>query len=54
VGWIACCLLVVLLLPIGAMLYLDILQAKKEVSEQVKKVETLRRQVEQKQRENEK
>jgi hypothetical protein len=33
---------------------MDILQAKTEVSEQIKKVEALRRQVEQKQREKEK
>jgi len=49
-GWIAACVLVALLLPIGAMLYLDILEAKHEVKQQVEKVEKLRREVERKQR----
>jgi hypothetical protein len=40
-----------LLLPLGAMLYLDILEAKHEVKEQVEKVEKLRREFERKQRE---
>ena len=53
-GWLACCLLVAFLLPIGAMLYMDILQAKAEVSEQIKKVEKLRRQIDQKQRDKDK
>ena len=50
VGWVAACVLVAFLLPIGAMLYLDILEAKHEVKEQVEKVEKLRREVERKQR----
>jgi hypothetical protein len=50
IGWIACCVLIALLLPLGAMLYLDILEAKHEVSVQLEKVEKLRRQVEQQQR----
>lgn len=50
VGWVAACVLVALLLPIGAMLYLDILEAKHEVKQQVEKVEKLRREVERKQR----
>jgi hypothetical protein len=45
-GWIACSVLVAVLLPLGAMLYLDILQAKHEVKEQLEKVEKLRREVE--------
>jgi len=45
-GWIAACVLVALLLPLGAMLYLDILEAKHEVKEQVEKVERLRREIE--------
>ena len=49
-GWIACCVLIALLLPLGAMLYLDILEAKHEVNQQVEKVEKLRRQVEEQQR----
>jgi hypothetical protein len=42
--------LVALLLPLGAMLYLDILEAKHEVKAQVEKVEKLRRELERKQR----
>jgi len=53
-GWIAACVLVALLLPIGAMLYLDILEAKHEVKQQIEKVERLRRQVEQEKRKNDK
>lgn len=54
-GWIAACVLIALLLPLGAMLYLDILEAKHEVKEQVEKVEKLRRQiVEQERRKNDK
>jgi cell division protein FtsB len=54
IAWIACCVLIALLLPLGAMLYLDILEAKNEVKQQVEKVEKLRRQIEQKERDKEK
>ena len=54
VGWIAACVLVVLLLPFLGMLYMDVLQTRYEAQEQVQKVEKLRRQVEQKEREKEK
>ena len=50
VGWIAACVLIGLLLPMGAMLYLDILDAKHDVKQQLEKVEKLRRQIEQQQR----
>jgi type II secretory pathway component PulJ len=53
-GWIAACVLVALLLPIGAMLYLDILEAKHEVKQQMEKVERLRREMEQERRKNDK
>ena len=53
-GWIAACVLVALLLPLGAMLYLDILEAKHEVKQEVEKVEKLRRQIEQEKRKNDK
>jgi nitric oxide reductase large subunit len=53
-GWIAACVLIALLLPIMAFLYLDILETKNEAKVQVEKVEKLRRQVEQKEREKEK
>ena len=54
VGWIAACVLIALLLPMGALLYVDILEAKNEVKQQLEKVEKLRRQIEQKQREKDK
>ena len=54
VGWIAACILIALLLPMGALLYVDILEAKNEVKQQLEKVEKLRRQIEQKQREKDK
>ena len=54
VGWIAACVLVILLLPILGMLYVDVLQTRNEAKQQVEKVEKLRRQVEQKEREKEK
>jgi hypothetical protein len=54
VGWIAACVLVVLLLPILGMMYIDVLQAKHEAKQQVEKVEKLTRQIEQKEREKQK
>ena len=54
VGWIAACVLVILLLPILGMLYMDVLQTRNEAQEQIQKVEKLRRQIEQKEREKEK
>jgi hypothetical protein len=53
-GWIAACVLVALLLPLGAMLYLDILEVKNEVRQEVEKVQKLRRQYEQEKRRNDK
>jgi hypothetical protein len=49
-GWIACCVLIALLLPLGAMLYMDILEAKHEVKAQSEKVERLRREIEREKR----
>ena len=46
VGWIACCVLVILLLPIMGIILMDTLEAKHQVNQQVEKVEKLRRQVE--------
>lgn len=51
VGWIAALVLVGLMLPLNAMLFMDILEAKHEVKAQVEKVEKLRRELEQKERE---
>ena len=50
-GWIAAGVLVALLLPLGAMLDLDILEVKHEVRQQLEKVEKLRREIEREQRE---
>jgi di/tricarboxylate transporter len=46
-GWIAACLLAGLMLPLLAMLYLDVLETKNEAKQSIEKVEKLRRQVEQ-------
>ena len=51
VGWIAACVLVAFLLPLLAMLYLDVLETKHEAKQQIEKVEKLRREVERKNRE---
>ena len=53
-GWVAACVLIALLLPLMGFLYLDILETKNEAKSQIEKVEKLRRQVEQKEREKEK
>ena len=52
VGWIAACLLVVLLLPLLGMLYLDVLQTKKEAQMQIEKMEKVRREVEKEKRDD--
>lgn len=49
-GWIAACVLFVFLLPLMAMLYLDVLETKHEAKAQVEKVEKLRREIERKER----
>ena len=49
-GWVAAVLLVGLLLPLLGMLYVDILEAKHEVKAQMEKVEKLRREIEQQNR----
>jgi len=46
VGWIAACVLVILLLPVLGMLYIDVLQAKHEAKQQQEKVQRLIKQVE--------
>lgn len=45
-GWVAACVLVVLLLPLIGMLYMDVLQTKKEAQTQIEKMEKVRREVE--------
>jgi hypothetical protein len=49
-GWVACCILIALLLPLLGMLYVDILETKHEAKSQVEKVEKLRREIEQQNR----
>ena len=46
-GWVACCILIGLLLPLLGMLYVDILETKHDAKAQIEKVEKLRREVEQ-------
>lgn len=50
IAWISCCVLIALLLPLMAVLYLDVLETKNEAKAQVEKVEKLRREIEQKER----
>ena len=52
VGWIAACLLVVLLLPLLGMLYLDVLETKHEAKIQIEKMEKVRREVEKEKRDD--
>ena len=49
-GWIAACLLVVLLLPLLGMLYMDVLETKHEAKIQIEKMEKVRREVEKEKR----
>lgn len=51
IGWIAACVLIALLLPLMAILYLDVLEVKNDSKQQIEKVEKLRREIEQKERE---
>jgi len=46
VGWIAACVLVVLLLPLLGMLYVDVMQTKHEAKQQIEKMEKVRKEVE--------
>ena len=50
-GWIAACILVVLMLPLLGMLYMDVLEAKHDAKVQIEKMEKLRRELEQQKRE---
>ena len=50
VGWIAACVLVVLLLPLLGMLYMDVQQTKREAKQQIEKMEKVRREVEKEKR----
>jgi uncharacterized membrane-anchored protein YhcB (DUF1043 family) len=50
VGWIAALVLVVLMLPLLGMLYMDVLQTKKEAQTQIEKMEKVRREFEKEKR----
>jgi hypothetical protein len=52
VGWIAACLLVVLLIPLLGMLYMDVLETKHEAKIQIEKMEKLRREIEKEKRDD--
>ena len=52
VGWIAACLLIVMLLPLLGMLYMDVLEAKHEAKVQIEKMEKLRREFEKERRDD--
>jgi len=49
-GWILAVILVALMLPMLAFLYLDILETKHETKQQLEKIEKLRREIERKNR----
>ena len=49
-GWIVAVVLVALMLPLLAFLYLDVLEVKHESKQQIEKVERLRREIERKHR----
>jgi hypothetical protein len=49
-GWIAACVLVGMLLPLLGMLYIDVLQTKKEAQTQIEKMEKIRKELEREKR----
>jgi predicted ATP-grasp superfamily ATP-dependent carboligase len=49
-GWIAACVLVGMLLPLLGMLYVDVLQTKKEAQTQIEKMEKVRKKIEKEER----
>ena len=51
-GWVAACVLVVLMLPLLGMLYVDVMQTKHEAKQQIEKMEKLRREVEKEKRDD--
>ena len=51
-GWIAACVLVVLLLPLLGVLYMDVQQTKKEAQVQIEKMEKVRRKIEKEERDD--
>ena len=53
-GYIAALILVVMLLPLLGMLYMDVVQTKKETQIQIEKMEQLRRKIEKQQKDKDK
>jgi hypothetical protein len=51
-GWVAACLLVVMLLPLLGVLYMDVLEAKHDAKVQIEKMEKLRRELEKERRDD--
>jgi cbb3-type cytochrome oxidase subunit 3 len=51
-GYIAALILAVLIIPLLGMLYMDVLQTKKEAKTQIEKMEKLRRDIEKQRKEN--
>jgi cbb3-type cytochrome oxidase subunit 3 len=51
-GYIAALILVVMLLPLLGMLYMDVLQTKKEAQTQIEKMQKLRTDIEKQRKEN--
>lgn len=49
-GWLAACVLFIFILPLNAMLFIDVLEAKHEVKAQTEKLEKMRREIERKER----
>jgi hypothetical protein len=49
-GWVMAVILVALMLPLLAFMYLDILETKAQAKQQLEKVEKLRREIERKNR----
>jgi len=52
-GWIFAVILVALMLPLLAFMYLDVLETKAEAKAQMEKIEKLRREIERKNRDKE-
>ena len=49
-GWIVALILVVLMIPLLGMLFMDVLQTKKEAQVQIQKMENLRQKIEKERR----
>jgi len=52
-GWVMAVILVALMLPLLAFMYLDVLETKAEAKAQMEKIEKIRREVERKNRDKE-